>query len=116
MREAVRSLAAKGLIMVRVGRGLEVGRVASGLVSESMTLYLRGSETVGYDKVSEVRSALEIEIAGVAAARATPAQIKEISAVARRLAKAKDAEQAAHADVEFHRAIALKRPTTSCSW
>jgi hypothetical protein len=44
------------------GRGLEVGKVASGLVAESMTLYLRGSETVGHDKVSEVRSALEIPV------------------------------------------------------
>jgi GntR family transcriptional repressor for pyruvate dehydrogenase complex len=106
VREAVRSLASKGLIVVRVGRGLEVGKVASGLVSESMTLYLRGSETVGYDKVSEVRSALEIEIAGVAAGRATPAQIDEIRAIAALLGKTRNAEKAAHADVEFHRAIA----------
>jgi GntR family transcriptional regulator, transcriptional repressor for pyruvate dehydrogenase complex len=106
VREAVRSLAAKGLILVRVGRGLEVGKVASGLVAESMTLYLRGSETVGYDKVSEVRSALEIEIAGVAAARTTPVQIEEIRTIAAALGKAEHAEQAAHADVEFHRAIA----------
>jgi GntR family transcriptional regulator, transcriptional repressor for pyruvate dehydrogenase complex len=106
VREAVRSLASKGLIVVRVGRGLEVGKVASGLVAESMTLYLRGSESVGYDRVSEVRSALEIEIAGVAASRATPAQIAEIRAIAAVLGNTRHAEQAAHADVEFHRAIA----------
>jgi GntR family transcriptional repressor for pyruvate dehydrogenase complex len=107
VREAVHALASRGLISVRVGRGLEVGRVASGTVSESMTLYLRGSETIGYDKVSEVRSALEIEIAGLAAARITAERIEAISAVAQRLPQAKDAEEAARADVEFHRAIAL---------
>jgi GntR family transcriptional repressor for pyruvate dehydrogenase complex len=107
VREAVHALASKGLISVRVGRGLEVGRVAPGKVSESMTLYLRGSETIGYDKVSEVRSALEIEIAGLAAARITAERIEAIAAVAERLPQAKDAEQAAHADVAFHRAIAL---------
>ena len=32
VREAVRALASKGLISVRVGRGLEVGRVAPGAV------------------------------------------------------------------------------------
>jgi GntR family transcriptional regulator, transcriptional repressor for pyruvate dehydrogenase complex len=107
VREAVRALASKGLISVRVGRGLEVGRVAPDAVSESMTLYLHGSESVGYDKVSEVRSALEIEIAGLAAARITPELTETISAVAERLPSARDAEQAAHADVAFHRAIAL---------
>src|SRR5262245_60536471 len=60
VREAVRVLAAKGLIDVRSGRGLRVAAVNATAVSESMSLFLRGS-TLDYPKVHEIRTMLEVQ-------------------------------------------------------
>ncbi len=74
VREAVRELAAKGLIEVRTGSGLRVAAVDAAAVSESMSLYLRGG-SVDFARVHEVRRLLEVEIAGLSAERATAEQI-----------------------------------------
>src|SRR5205814_1558428 len=71
IREAVRALAAKGVIDVRTGSGLRVAAVDRSTVSESMSLFLRGSKTLDYPKVHEVRAMLEVEVAGLAAVRAS---------------------------------------------
>src|SRR5947208_15331599 len=42
IREAVRALAAKGVIEVRTGSGLRVAAVNAAAVSEAISLYLRG--------------------------------------------------------------------------
>src|SRR4026209_613230 len=54
VREAVRALAAKGVIDVRTGSGLRVAAVDAAAVSESIGLYLRGG-SLEYAKVHEVR-------------------------------------------------------------
>jgi GntR family transcriptional repressor for pyruvate dehydrogenase complex len=106
VREAVRTLSGKGILDVQSGRNIRVAAVSAATVRESMDLFLR-SGRLGYDKLSEVRGSLETEIAGLAAMRATPAQIAELERLAARMEEiAADVEQAAHADVAFHRAIA----------
>src|SRR5215475_12594500 len=62
VREAVRALVAKGVIEVRSGSGLRVAAVEASAVSESMSLYLRGS-SLDFEKVHEVRALLEVHIA-----------------------------------------------------
>src|SRR3989442_2687911 len=78
IREAVRALAAKGVIDVRTGSGLRVAAVDSATVSESMSLFMRGSTTLDYPKVHEVRAMLEVEIAGLAAERASREDLAEL--------------------------------------
>jgi GntR family transcriptional repressor for pyruvate dehydrogenase complex len=106
VREAVRALAAKGVIDVRTGSGLRVAAVDAAAVSESIGLYLRGG-TLAYAKVHEVRKLLEIEIAGLAAERATREHIERLRATCEQMERAvEDVERAARLDLEFHRQIA----------
>lgn len=106
IREAVRALAAKGVIEVRTGSGLRVAAVGASAVSESMNLYLRGSGVLDYGKVNEVRHVLEIQVAGLAAERATDEDIAELRATCERMGEVlDDLEAASVADVEFHRAV-----------
>ncbi len=106
VREAVRALVAKGLIEVRSGSGLRVAAVDAAAVSESMSLYLRGS-TLDFEKVHEVRALFEVHIAGVAAERATEEDVTRLREVHERMrAEGDDVEAAARDDLEFHRVIA----------
>lgn len=108
IREAVRSLQAKGVVDVRSGSGATVAAVDASRVGESMRLYVRGSASVlGYDKVNEVRHTLEVEMAGHAARRATPDEVRELRRVYEGMAKVlDDAEAASVQDVRFHLQIA----------
>jgi GntR family transcriptional repressor for pyruvate dehydrogenase complex len=106
VREAVRALVAKGVIEVRSGSGLRVAEVDAAQVSESMSLYVRGSR-VDFEQVHEVRALLEVQIAGLAAVRATEEEISNLREVNERMkSTAGDFEAAARADLEFHRLIA----------
>ncbi len=106
VREAVRALAAKGLIEVRSGSGLRVAAVEASAVSESMSLFLRGS-TLDYPKVHEIRATLEVQMAGVAAERRAEEDIQGLTEACERMeASVDDVEAAAVNDVEFHREIA----------
>lgn len=107
VREAVRALVAKGVIEVRSGSGLRVAAVNSAAVRESMSLFLRGGE-IDFEKVHEVRSLLEVHIAGLAAERATSEDVAKLREIhAQMVRDADDVESAAQDDLEFHRRIAL---------
>jgi GntR family transcriptional repressor for pyruvate dehydrogenase complex len=107
VREAVRELVAKGVIEVRSGSGLRVAAVAASAVSESMSLFLRGG-ALDFEKVHEVRTLLEVHIAGLAAERGGPADVAALRIVHERMqAESGDVEAAARDDLEFHRVIAL---------
>lgn len=105
VREAVRSLTAKGLLADQPRRGHVVQALGRETVTESLTLYLRG-QRLDYGKLMEVRSLVEVENAGLAAGRASPEQVEILRAAAARLELGLPAEAAALADTEFHRAIA----------
>jgi GntR family transcriptional regulator, transcriptional repressor for pyruvate dehydrogenase complex len=106
IREAVRSLAAKGIIEVQSGSGLRVSAVGPAAVRESMSLFLRAG-TLDFEKVHEVRALLEVHIAGVAAERATEPDVDQLRQVHERMrAETDDVEAAARDDLEFHRLIA----------
>jgi GntR family transcriptional repressor for pyruvate dehydrogenase complex len=105
VREAVRSLIAKGLLADHPRRGHVVSALGRDAVTESLTIYLRG-QRLDYDKLMEVRVLVEVENAGLAAERASAEHLAALHAAAERLAPGMDAPTAALADVEFHRAIA----------
>ena len=106
IREATRSLAARGIIDVRAGVGLCVAAVDASAVSSTMRLFMHGSEDLTYEEVHEVRRLIEIDAAGLAAERATDEDLQKLKACMDRMANAgDDAEVWALSDVEFHRTI-----------
>jgi GntR family transcriptional repressor for pyruvate dehydrogenase complex len=107
IREAVRSLAARGVVDVRPGAGLTVARVDASLASESLRLVVRGSTGLTYDRVHEVRRTLEVELARLAAERCTDDDVAELERIhAAQVAAYDDIPRAARIDVLFHRMIA----------
>lgn len=107
IREAIRSLAGKGVITVQPGRGLAVARVEASTVRESMSLYLQGMDQLDYEMVHEVRATIELEIAALAASRANEDEVRALSEVCERMADhPADIEFTSKADVEFHRTLA----------
>lgn len=105
VREAVKALAAKGLIEVKSGSGLRVAAVHSDAVTESLSLYLYG-RTIEYAKVHEIRTGLELQMAAAAAARRTDEDIAVMTTACERMEAAiGDVDVASMHDVEFHRAI-----------
>jgi len=107
VREAIRSLAGRGIITVRPGAGLTVAELDTSTASESISLLLRGT-TDRYDKVDEVRRLIEVHVAGLAAERATDEDIARIrGALAHQEQVIDDVDAVAPADGEFHRQLAL---------
>jgi GntR family transcriptional regulator, transcriptional repressor for pyruvate dehydrogenase complex len=107
VREAVRALAAKGVIDARTGSGLRVAAVDAAAVSESISLYLRGG-ALEYPKVHQVRKLLEVEIAALAAERSVDEDFERMEEICAEMEAAieQDVERASRLDLEFHRAIA----------
>lgn len=106
IREAVRHLAAKGVVDVRSGSGARVANVEASSVSESMRLYLRG-QSLSYTDVNEVRFALELVTARLAAEHADADDEADLLASCERLSGLMDApENASYEDVEYHRIVA----------
>jgi GntR family transcriptional repressor for pyruvate dehydrogenase complex len=105
VREAVKALAAKGLIEARSGSGLRVAAVDGAAVTESFALFLHGS-TINYSKVHEIRTGLEVQMAAAAASRRTDDDLELLERACERVEAAiSDSRVAAVHDVEFHRAI-----------
>jgi GntR family transcriptional regulator, transcriptional repressor for pyruvate dehydrogenase complex len=107
VREAMRSLAARGLIRI-TGRGVEVNELGSENVADSMRLMVRGREGLDYGKVNEVRTALEVQTAGLAAQRARLEdceQLERICAAHERSLRAGDMAKAGELDFQFHREL-----------
>jgi GntR family transcriptional regulator, transcriptional repressor for pyruvate dehydrogenase complex len=90
IREAVRSLAAKGLVEVRSGSGSVVARVEAGSVTEMVRLYVQGA-SIDDRLVYELRELLQVHAAGAAAERATEADFTAL--------------QGCLEDAGFHRAV-----------
>ena len=102
VREAIRQLAGRGVLDSRQGSGVYV---VSTDTTDDWDEVLRRGEIVD---VLEVRAALEVEAAGLAAARRTPADVRTMTtALARRGQVAATASPAEYvdADLAFHRAV-----------
>jgi GntR family transcriptional repressor for pyruvate dehydrogenase complex len=114
VREAVRRLTGTGLVEGRAGSGVVVRAVGSGAVRDSMNRFLRSRaflhpDTLGeaLAMIHEVRTMLEVQIAGVAAVARTEEDLTRINASADVMRDAHDARGRAEADVLFHREIAV---------
>ncbi len=107
VREAVRSLAGRGVVSVVSGRGLTVAQLDVNALREPMNLFLRASPNVDYRKVHEIRRLLEEEVAFLAADRATDGDLLGLEESCLALLSAKGIEEISQADVDFHRRLSM---------
>jgi GntR family transcriptional regulator, transcriptional repressor for pyruvate dehydrogenase complex len=106
IREAVRALAARGLLEVKSGSGVRIVAADAKTVRDSMHHFVRGS-MMDYGKVDEVRGVLEVAAAGLAAQRATAEDIAHIDdTIVRFENECSNLEASVQIDLEFHRAVA----------
>jgi GntR family transcriptional repressor for pyruvate dehydrogenase complex len=107
VREAVRSVASKGLLDVRAGSGTMVRKPSSESVAESMALMLSMNGQLTPAKVVEVRRILEVEIAGLAALRRTHEDLARLGSILITAAdRLDDPGTFIETDVAFHAALA----------
>jgi GntR family transcriptional repressor for pyruvate dehydrogenase complex len=106
IREAIRSLSSKGVVTVVSGSGVKVVAVDVGTVRESMLNFVQGGN-FDYDKVDEVRRAIEVAVAAYAAERGTSDDISRIELTVEAMEQSiADLDACVQADLEFHRALA----------
>jgi DNA-binding FadR family transcriptional regulator len=108
IREALRSLAARGLVRVTSGWGVEVSEIGPGSVADSMRLLVRGYEGLDYGKVNEVRTVLEVQTAGLAAQRARRQdllRLRQLCDDQELSLNRRDFESASELDFQFHREL-----------
>jgi GntR family transcriptional regulator, transcriptional repressor for pyruvate dehydrogenase complex len=107
IREAVRSLLTRGLLVSQSGSRLRVTAMVPGSVTEWMSLLVSSIGSVGYTKVHEVRTVLEMATVGLAAERATAEEVSILGDAARGLLRADlTPVDAARYDTTFHRVLA----------
>ncbi|WZH35690.1 MAG: FadR/GntR family transcriptional regulator [Microbacterium enclense] len=109
IREAIRTLYAKGVLEVSEGRGTQIATVSASRVTEALEVYLRGAQSQDLlrpEHIAEVRETLETRLVELACSRATDDDIAAITAAHERMAAARDPETAATHDAEFHRLLA----------
>jgi DNA-binding FadR family transcriptional regulator len=84
---------------------VEVNELGSENVADSMRLMVRGREGLDYGKVNEVRTALEVQTARLAAQRAKAEDIERLSDDHERSLRAGDMATAGELDFQFHREL-----------
>jgi len=110
IREAVRSLVSKGLLDTRLGSGTYVRGPNPLATAESVAMQLRlhhGDLPIPYELVYETRRILEVEIAGLAAQRATT---DDVAALEREIERQREAgdnyDAVVVTDAAFHANLA----------
>jgi len=108
IREAVRTLAAQGLLDVKTGSGTVVRHPTSEAAAESMSrLLATRPDWHNRARIIEVRRVLEVAIAGLAAERRTAEDVASMTALLDQAAeRLEDPETFVQTDVAFHEALA----------
>jgi len=106
LREALRSLSARGLLQVVPGRGTFVAEPTAGTVQASLSLLLKRKQ-VRLSELCDVRDLIEPEMAARAAEHATPDDYIELARWISLLDNTRsDPEAHVDADLGFHQCIA----------
>jgi GntR family transcriptional repressor for pyruvate dehydrogenase complex len=113
VREAMKTLAQKGLVNMRPGRGTIVIDATSEAMQHSLGLMMKVGKERSLGNLSEVRQILEPEIAALAAKRATDKEIATLQEAINIMdANLKNADGYIAADNDFHRALAKATQNT----
>ncbi|WP_165824571.1 FadR/GntR family transcriptional regulator [Micromonospora globispora] len=107
IREAISSLAARGIVETRSGVGVRVGQVNSDRVTDALCLFMRLNGGFDYKHVHEVRHLLELEVVGLACERGTDEDLERIRDAHARMVEGLSSPDAIRLDVAFHRQIAV---------
>lgn len=106
LREAIRALIVLGLVEVRVPEGTFVSHSLGNFFTKHLGLMSK----ISFDNIVELveaRIAIEVDIAEIAARKATPEQCEELQALVRQMRETGDNnERFMQADVRFHAALA----------
>ena len=107
VREAVRLLAARGLVASRMGSGTYIQKLTPDrVISEPMAMLLRNG-VISSEHMIEARNLVEPEISALAALRATEGDIRSLAATIEILSESSATnEECARADVAFHSGLA----------
>ncbi|MEO7963269.1 MAG: FadR/GntR family transcriptional regulator, partial [Gemmatimonadaceae bacterium] len=106
VREAIKSLAEKGLLDVQVGKGSYVAQLSTDHVVESVSLLLRDAHNTPAH-VQEAREILEVPIARLAAMNRTPAHLARLTELLRTMESQRNMSRAfIEADSDFHHELA----------
>jgi len=106
IREAVKVLGTRGLVVVRPGLGTFVAEMGSDYITQHLGRFFRLSNQSLSD-LNELRQIIEVEIATLAASRAQPEEIAEMAAAIRKMDESGDsARNYVEADQAFHYALA----------
>jgi DNA-binding FadR family transcriptional regulator len=109
LREALKTLAAKGMIEARARIGTRVLPRTRWNLFDSDVLawhFEAGPDVDLLRSLAEIRIGVEVESAGLAAARRSDEQAEALLACAIRMGEAKTPEAFARTDLEFHRTVA----------
>lgn len=105
LREAIRILAAIGVVEVSVGEGMFVGQGGASILTKPLSWGLLMSEETGREAI-ETRRVIETELAAMAARRASPEEIAAIrEQIALMEAHQRDGAVFTPLDLEFHLAV-----------
>ena len=109
VREAIRSLEQRGLLMMRPGSGTFVTEVAPEVVADSIERYFAFG-SCSHEDLVKLREILEPEVAALAAEHATPQDLARLKGLVDRMEDAfskDDIERYAATDTDFHVAMAI---------
>ena len=106
VREAVRLLSARGLVEARSGSGIYVRELNSGMIREPIDLLLR-CRAIKVEDIIDVRTLMEVHLAGLAAERATSEDIAAMEQAIAALHNPRlSPREYAEIDVAFHACLA----------
>jgi GntR family transcriptional repressor for pyruvate dehydrogenase complex len=106
VREAVKLLAVRGLVTIEPGRGTFIVENSAGSISEHLAHMFRMGK-ISYRDLNELRQVLEVQIARLAAQRATPDNLADMrQAVEEMDQNIASPEEYIAADLDFHLALA----------
>jgi GntR family transcriptional repressor for pyruvate dehydrogenase complex len=108
IREAVRILMTKGLLETRPGVGTIVRHLTRDQIVEPLSLLVQIRDgDISFEQLHQVRSILEVEIAGVAALQATEEDITNLRQIMADMeASQDDPDVFAARDTDFHQGLA----------
>jgi GntR family transcriptional regulator, transcriptional repressor for pyruvate dehydrogenase complex len=112
IREAMKVLEEQGLVKVQVGSGTYVALMEADVVTDAIGRYIQQYAS-SFEHLSEMRRILEVEVAGLAAERATAEDVARMEQIVESMANAvkglqtglSDLETFVRVDLAFHTAL-----------